>query len=221
MCCIWLYDTFLVLTSPILICSWSACSLFWFSEGTLVTLSRAIWMAGSSQIQATCLQTIYFLLRGSLNIIEFVHRKKYHKASHCITKHHMASHYITRLYTASQRITLHQKASRSITRHHTASQGLTQHHKASHCVTRPHTASQGIIQHQKASHCITRPHTASQGITLRHKASHGDARIKGSWNTLGCELQLIHFNGGNNIIIQVMLPSSLRVGDIKYLILIC
>ena len=41
-----------------------------------VILSRAIWMAGPSQNQATCLQTVYFLLRGSLNIIEFVHENK-------------------------------------------------------------------------------------------------------------------------------------------------
>ena len=41
-----------------------------------VILSRATWMAGPSQNQATCLQTVYFLLRGSLNIIEFVHENK-------------------------------------------------------------------------------------------------------------------------------------------------
>ena len=41
-----------------------------------VILSRATWMAGPSQNQATCLQTVYFLLRGSLNIIEFLHENK-------------------------------------------------------------------------------------------------------------------------------------------------
>ena len=41
-----------------------------------VILSRATWMAGPSQNQATCLQTVYFLLRASLNIIEFVHENK-------------------------------------------------------------------------------------------------------------------------------------------------
>ena len=41
-----------------------------------VIISRATWMAGPSQNQASCLQTVYFLLRGSLNIIEFVHENK-------------------------------------------------------------------------------------------------------------------------------------------------
>ena len=90
MSCIWLYDTFLVLTSTILICSRSAYSLFWFSEGTSHSLQsdRSGWLdrlrfrlpvyrpsnflKGVSQHHRICAWEQKYNLRDSIAEVQFL-----------------------------------------------------------------------------------------------------------------------------------------------------